>query len=488
MFLGNIFFSVNKFLIIFLPFILIFRNSAANIVSVYMGVSFLLYCLIKNNFSYYKNFIFFYFAIILLYLIINSFFSFNPAISIIPSIGYARIVLFIISLSFFFSEYNYIKKYLFFSFIACILLFFIDSLVQLLSGSNLLGMSGAESRMSSFFGRKLIMGSFVVRLLPLILAISFLLRIPHRNFVNLFITIISGILVLLSGERTSFLYYIFIILVYFYFNFNKKYFIYLIVLLFSFSVFTTAFNKKIIDRLFSHTLSQLTENNKFNYLSYRHTLHIETAYKMFLENKLLGHGLNSFRFLCSDKKYSVEDEIRNKNTFKSNLDGKFLIEKEKTAIETRYNLYIIDKDNFKQRIFDVHELVFMGQAQYFYLFVKDGDAVTKDQKIFSYFEIGNGCNTHPHNIYLEFLSELGLIGFAFFFLIFLYTSFHLLKFIFRHYTKKIYDYEKSLVLCLASIFISMFPLLPSGSYFNSWLMFISYLPIGLYLSILKKND
>jgi (p)ppGpp synthase/HD superfamily hydrolase len=89
---------------------------------------------------------------------------------------------------------------------------------------------------------------------------------------------------------------------------------------------------------------------------------------------------------------SVEDEIRNKNTFKSNLDGKFLIEKEKTAIETRYNLYIIDKDNFKQRIFDVHELVFMGQAQYFYLFVKDGDAVTKDQKIFSYFEIGNGCN------------------------------------------------------------------------------------------------
>ena len=488
MFLGNIFFSVNKFLIIFLPFILIFRNSAANIVSVYMGVSFLLYCLIKNNFSYYKNFIFFYFAIILLYLIINSFFSFNPAISIIPSIGYARIVLFIISLSFFFSEYNYIKKYLFFSFIACILLFFIDSFVQLLSGSNLLGMSGGESRISSFFGRKLIMGSFVVRLLPLILAISFLLKIPHRNLVNLFIIIISGMLVLLSGERTSSLYYIFIICVYFYFNFTKKYLIYLIVLLISFSIFITTFNKKIIDRLFSHTLSQLTENNKFNYLSYRHTLHIETAYKMFLDNKFLGHGLKSFQFLCSDKKYSVEDEIRNNNVIKSNLDGKFLIEKERTEKETRYNLFIVDKNNFKQRIFNVDELVFMGQAQYFYLFVKDGDIVTRDQKIFSYFEIRNGCNTHPHNIYLEFLSELGLIGFIFFFSIFLYTSFHLLKFTFRHYTKKIYDYEKSLVLCLASIFISMFPLLPSGSYFSSWLMVISYLPIGLYLSILKKNE
>lgn len=154
--LGNIFFSINKFLIIFLPFILIFRNPAANIVSIYMGVSFLLYCLIKNNFSYYKNFIFLYFIIILLYLIVNSFFSFNPAISIISSIGYARIVLFIISLSFFFSEYNYVKKYLFFSFIACILLFFIDSIVQLLSGSNLLGMmSSSESRISSFFWQKI---------------------------------------------------------------------------------------------------------------------------------------------------------------------------------------------------------------------------------------------------------------------------------------------------------------------------------------------
>ena len=40
--------------------------------------------------------------------------------------------------------------------------------------------------------------------------------------------------------------------------------------------------------------------------------------------KDIGHP----QWLCSDKKYSVEDEIRNKNTFKSNLDGKFLIEKE----------------------------------------------------------------------------------------------------------------------------------------------------------------
>ena len=491
MFFKNILFNINKFLIIFLPFILIFRNFAANITSIYLGIFFLLYSIKKKNFSYYKNFIFFYLLIVFFYLIINSFFSFNPKISIIPSIGYARIILLIVSLSFFFKEFHYVKKYLFYSFIVCLIIFFIDSLVQLSIGKNLLGMIVSADRISSFFGRKLIMGSFFVRLLPLILAISFLLKISHRNFINLFIIIFSGILVLLSGERTALVYYLFTIFFYFYFNFNKNFFFYLIILLISFSIFISALNPKIIQRLFIHTYKQLSESNKFNYLSYRHSLHIETAYKMFLSNKFMGHGLNSFRFLCSDKKFSVEEKIRDEHAVKANIDGKFLIEKDNIKDKfgnSNYHLIIVDKDNFRHKIGIISEVIFKHEAQFFYLFLKTGDSVIKGQNIFTYFEIANGCNTHPHNIYLEFLSELGLIGFLLFSIIFIYSFFYLLKFIFTHYSKGLYDYEKSLALCLSSIFISMFPFFPSGSYFNSWVMVISYLPIGLYLSILKKND
>ena len=37
----------------------------------------------------------------------------------------------------------------------------------------------------------------------------------------------------------------------------------------------------------------------------------------------------------------------------------------------------------------------------------------------------DGCNTHPHHIYLQFLSEIGIIGFFIFFSIFVYITYNL---------------------------------------------------------------
>ena len=34
--------------------------------------------------------------------------------------------------------------------------------------------------------------------------------------------------------------------------------------------------------------------------------------------------------------------------------------------------------------------------------VKDGDLINKNQIILSKYEFKNGCNTHPHNFYLQF--------------------------------------------------------------------------------------
>ena len=100
-------------------------------------------------------------------------------------------------------------------------------------------------------------------------------------------------------------------------------------------------------------------------------------------------------------------------------------------------------------------------------------------------EYPNGCNTHPHNIYLEFLSELGIIGFFLFGSIFVYVAYQLfclLKLII--FSRQILSNKnKCLFLILAGIFITMFPVLPSGSYFNNWMLIISYLPIGFYLGI-----
>ena len=46
-------------------------------------------------------------------------------------------------------------------------------------------------------------------------------------------------------------------------------------------------------------------------------------------------------------------------------------------------------------------------------YVKNFEKIKKNQKIFFKYEFKNGCNTHPHNFYLQFLSELGIIGLLF---------------------------------------------------------------------------
>ena len=66
------------------------------------------------------------------------------------------------------------------------------------------------------------MGSFISRLLPIVLACSYLFYLKKRNLINLIILFLSGILIILSGERLAAFYYMGIVSVYF--LFNRKYF------------------------------------------------------------------------------------------------------------------------------------------------------------------------------------------------------------------------------------------------------------------------
>ena len=102
-------------------------------------------------------------------------------------------------------------------------------------------------------------------------------------------------------------------------------------------------------------------------------------------------------------------------------------------------------------------------------------------------EFKNGCNTHPHNIFLEHLSELGLIGFLFLITIYLYALYNFIKNLIPIFFTKIIrkeNFAKSMIL--AGILLQFFPFAPSGSYFNNYMMIIMYLSFGFYLSLSKK--
>ena len=99
---------------------------------------------------------------------------------------------------------------------------------------------------------------------------------------------------------------------------------------------------------------------------------------------------------------------------------------------------------------------------------------------------GLACANHPHNYYLELLSEFGMVGFGLiiiFFIILLTNSYSFFK-------KKIYEKEKDLYLLIPVILIfclEIWPLKSTGSFFTNWGASLFWLNVALLQSNLKKK-
>ena len=98
------------------------------------------------------------------------------------------------------------------------------------------------------------------------------------------------------------------------------------------------------------------------------------------------------------------------------------------------------------------------------------------------------CSTHPHNYYMQVLSELGLVGLSFIliilFLFIIYSLKHLLS-IFRK-NSFFNDFQ---IFMMSNILIFIWPIAPSGNFFNNWLNIIHTLPVIFLLwSIQKKPN
>jgi len=97
------------------------------------------------------------------------------------------------------------------------------------------------------------------------------------------------------------------------------------------------------------------------------------------------------------------------------------------------------------------------------------------------------CTTHPHNNYIQILTESGLLGIIIFiipfgFLIYYSIKHFILKFIFK---KTFFsDFQLSLMSCFL---ITLWPLVPTGDFYNNWLNIIYYFPLGIFLASLDKS-
>lgn len=89
------------------------------------------------------------------------------------------------------------------------------------------------------------------------------------------------------------------------------------------------------------------------------------------------------------------------------------------------------------------------------------------------------CNTHPHQIYFELLSEHGIVGFLLLILLF-YNLF------FSKIFQTLKENNYIQIGCLIYLFLTFLPLLPSGAFFNDYMITLFMINLSIFYSSSKK--
>jgi len=424
------FIKIYKYAILVLPFSLIFSIFVSDLIVSLSSLSFLIYIFANKKTSLLKSIEFKLFLILYTIFILSALFSDFTYHSLIKTLPYLRFGIFMLLIKYLLiNDDNF--KVLFFRSLIISFLFLCFGLFLQIIGLEYLSKYINGSRYSSFFFDELILGSFLIKILPIALALSLFLN--YKNIFYILIFILS-FMIFLSGERSAL--FSLIIFLSFLLIFTKVLNIYyklaIISLILIIFVSTLTFFPKIKFRIIDQTVYQLNlvktdrEYVEFKvedyqvgvareeyYIPLKYYLMMESAFKMFKDNVFFGTGMKTFKILCKDEKY-------------------------------------YKKKNYK---------AFEGKPDDYY-------------KGFTGLD---NCSTHPHNYYIQLLSETGIFSFLFVSIIFILFSYKFFR------EEKLYN--KILYL---SLMVNLFPFYFTGNIFSNFLSILLYLNIG-FLNLSNKK-
>ena len=275
------------------------------------SIIFLFYIIKNKNFYYLNNKPFIIFIIFCLYCIFVTLLrAEDKLLSFESSLFYFRIGLFSCFIWYLIDQEKNILKYFYYSLTICFTVLVIDGYFQFFSGSNILGFKYSGGRISSLFGDELIMGSYLSRLFPLLFAL-FLIKEKSKYEIYYIgiLFILVDILIYISGERASFFFLnlstIFIIILIKKFQkFRLITFLIALVLI----VGLTLSYDKLFNRMIkgpAQSMGIVKDAQSKNIFTPVHDSLINTAYKMFKDKPIFGHGPKMFRNICSNEKYAT---------------------------------------------------------------------------------------------------------------------------------------------------------------------------------------
>jgi O-antigen ligase len=275
------------------------------------ALAFLVYVVRKKKFYYFNNKPLIVFFIFCLYCILVSIFvAKDRALSFESSLFYFRIGVFACLIWYLIDKNKKILNYFYNFLVICFSVLVVDGYFQFFNRLNIIGLPAPGDRISSFFGEELIMGSYLSRLFPLLFALFVLKKNSKFEVYCIGILfILIDVLIYIAGERASFVLLnlstlFIIILIKKYQKFRLITFVCALVLITG----LTFSNNIIVNRMIISTVDSFgfsKESQKRNIFSPQHDSLIKTAYNMFLDKPIFGHGPKMFRVICKDEKYAT---------------------------------------------------------------------------------------------------------------------------------------------------------------------------------------
>ena len=273
---------------------------------------FFLFYVIKNKeFNFFNNkplIIFFSFCIYCI--LLSVFVAEDTMLSFESSLFYFRIGVFSCFIWYLIERDKSILTLFYYALILCFSALVIDGYIQFFTGTNLIGFKISGSRVSSFFGDELIMGSYLSRLFPLLFAL-FLMKKKQKYeiyFIGL-LFILVDVLIFMSGERSSFFFLnistiFIIILIKEYQKFRLVTFIIAIICVLILSLNSSKLNQRMFKGP-AEDIGLVKSSKDAVIFSPQHDSLIRTAYNMFEGQPIFGHGPKMFRIICKDEKYAT---------------------------------------------------------------------------------------------------------------------------------------------------------------------------------------
>ena len=408
------------FLFSFVPASIIIGPAISLFNILLIDFSFIFLIFYKKDFKFLSNKTVKLIMFLCFYLILNSFIAKDFSMSAYRNFGFIRFGILFLAFNYFFYNKDFANRVLIVWMITLSILS-LDTHIESFFGKNILGYGELYgSRIVSFFKDEPIVGGYINGFYLVIIGYLFYLNdkiIDNYKNIILIFSIFFLIAIILTGERSNSIKAIFGFILFYYFNNFFK------------------FEEKVILTLLLIISAAFLINSS-----------------EFLKKRYIGQILLPIKYVINNNKKMEQNEfvpiaeaqkIKN-NTYIKHYTSALLIFK-------NYPIFGVGNKNYRI------------------------EACSNEKKS-KYI-----CNTHPHQLYFEFLAEHGLVGSV----ILIFILFNL---IFSK-VKIILNSKNYLQLgCLIFLSTSFIPLLPSGAFFADYNLTILWINLSIMYAVEKKTN